>query len=248
MAKATSSRCGTNDTAAAAEGMADSRHMLLALKGIKKSYHLGGNVVPALRGIDLEVGHGDFMALMGPSGSGKSTLLNLCGLLDVPDEGSIHLDDAEVGRLLEKERTLIRRRRIGFVFQGFNLVPVLTVHDNVEYPLLLSSMPSAEREQRIAWILGRTGLTRFGHHLPDQLSGGQRQRVAIARALVKRPELVIADEPTANLDTATATEIIDLMHELANEASTTFVIATHDERMAKRCARVIHVQDGIILS
>jgi putative ABC transport system ATP-binding protein len=227
--------------------MADSRRMLLDLKGIKKSYHLGGNVVPALRGIDLEVGHGDFMALMGPSGSGKSTLLNLCGLLDVPDEGTIHLDDGEVGRLPERARTLIRRQRVGFVFQGFNLVPVLTVHDNVEYPLLLSSMPSAEREERIAWILGRTGLTRFGHHLPDQLSGGQRQRVAIARALVKRPELVIADEPTANLDTTTATEIIDLMHELANEASTTFVIATHDERMAKRCARVIHVQDGIIL-
>lgn len=222
--------------------------MLLTLRGIKKSYHLGGNIVPALRGIDLMVHHGDFMALMGPSGSGKSTLLNLCGLLDVPDEGTIHLDDGEVGRLPERARTLIRRQRIGFVFQGFNLVPVLTVHDNVEYPLLLSAMPRAAREERIDWILGRTGLSRFGHHLPDQLSGGQRQRVAIARALVKRPELIIADEPTANLDTVTATEIIDLMHELACDAATTFVIATHDERMAKRCARVIHVQDGVILS
>lgn len=217
---------------------------VLSLTDIKKTYHLGKTEVNALRGVGLEVKKGAFLALMGPSGSGKSTLLHICGLIDTPDEGKVFFLGKDARAAGEKERTLWRRRTLGFVFQGFHLVPVLNVEDNVEFPLLLLDMDKEERRKRLRWILDRTGLTPFSRHLPDQLSGGQRQRVAIARALVKRPILVIADEPTANLDTETATHVVDLMHELGKEEGTTFLIATHDERMAKRCERAIRMQDG----
>ncbi len=219
---------------------------LIQLQGVKKSYALGNTLVRALRGIDLNITGGEFTALMGPSGSGKSTLLHLCGLLDKADEGSLTLADASIDRLPEQRLALIRRADIGFVFQGFNLVPVMTARQNVEYPLLLLGAGAAERRRRVEQMLARVGLEQFGGHRPDRLSGGQQQRVAIARALVKLPKLVIADEPTANLDSDTATQMIDLMHELAQEHRITFLIATHDDRMAARCGRVVLLHDGVI--
>jgi putative ABC transport system ATP-binding protein len=219
---------------------------LIQLQHVKKSYALGDTLVRALRGIDLTVNTGEFTALIGPSGSGKSTLLHLCGLLDRADEGSLTLADTPIDDLPEPRLALIRRADIGFVFQGFNLVPVMSARENVEYPLLLLGTGAAERRQRVQQMLERVGLQDFGGHRPDKLSGGQQQRVAIARALVKLPKLVIADEPTANLDSETATQMIDLMHELAKEHRITFLIATHDDRMAARCGRIVHLHDGVI--
>jgi putative ABC transport system ATP-binding protein len=219
---------------------------LIELEAVHKSYHLNGTGVPALRGVSLTVNAGEFAALLGPSGSGKSTLLNLCGLIDTPDEGRCRFAGEDAAGLTERERALLRRAAIGFVFQGFNLMPVLTVFENVEYPLLLMGLAPRERRGRVEEMLERTGLAAFARQLPDHLSGGQRQRVAIARALVKQPRLVIADEPTANLDTATATQVIDLMHALARAQNTTFLIATHDKRMAARCDREVHLIDGVL--
>jgi putative ABC transport system ATP-binding protein len=214
------------------------------LTGLRKSYHVGETSVEALKGVSLEVSRGEMVALTGPSGSGKSTLLNLCGLIDVPDAGSRELGGEIIDGLDEIGLTLLRREKVGFIFQGFNLVPVMTVFDNVEYPLLLLGVPAAERRQRTTTALQRVGLDGLARRLPDALSGGQRQRVAIARALVKSPALVIADEPTANLDSTTARQIVDLLHELAREHDSSVVVATHDERMSSHCDRVLHLTDG----
>ena len=219
---------------------------LIRLENVSKTYLMGAAQVPALRGVTLSIEAGEFTALTGPSGSGKSTLLNVCGLLDQPDAGSISIDGQATGKLAEKALTLIRREKIGFVFQGFNLVPVMTAFENVEYPLFLAGADSAERRERVREILSRVGLSEQAQRRPDELSGGQRQRVAIARALVKQPRLVVADEPTANLDSATATQIIDLMHELGRSNGTTFVIATHDARVTTRCDRSIVLTDGAL--
>lgn len=216
------------------------------LSGITKHYRMGDEAIPALKGIHLEVPQGAFVAVRGPSGSGKSTLLNVCGLIDGFDAGSYWLGDEDVCRLDDRRRTEIRRRRIGFIFQSYNLVPVMSVYDNVEYPLLLTGTDEAERRKRVGEILGHVGLAAFADRLPDQLSGGQRQRVAVARALVKAPTLVVADEPTANLDTATAEQIIDLMKALGSRLGTTFLIATHDDRMAMHCDRVCSMIDGVL--
>jgi putative ABC transport system ATP-binding protein len=218
----------------------------IALTGIVKHYRMGEEDIPALRGIDLAVSPGTFAAVRGPSGSGKSTLLNICGLIDAPDAGSYLLAGQDVAGLDEAERTLIRRRAIGFVFQSYNLVPVMSVRDNVEYPLLLLGRPAGERRQRVDEILAQVGLTGLADRRPDQLSGGQRQRVAIARALVKSPTLVIADEPTANLDTATAAQVIDLMKALGHQHGATFLIATHDDRMTAHCDTVHAITDGVL--
>ena len=214
------------------------------LTNISKRYRVGETEVEALRGVSLEVGAGELLALTGPSGSGKSTLLNLCGLIDTPDAGERQVAGATIDGLDETGLTRLRREKIGFVFQGFNLVPVMTVFDNVEYPLMLLGMPPTQRRERVLDMLTRVGLGEFAQRLPDALSGGQRQRVAIARALVKSPLLVIADEPTANLDSATAAQIVDLLHQLASERGTAVVVATHDERMSGRCDRVIRLTDG----
>jgi putative ABC transport system ATP-binding protein len=224
--------------------MSWSSNAVVALHGVHKTYQLGAHVVPALRGVDLVVQQGELLALTGPSGSGKSTILNMCGLIDTPDSGDIVLSGRSVAQADENERTLLRRDAMGFVFQSFNLVPVMTVAENVDYPLFLAGVPAAERRKRVAQQLDAVGLLEHANHLPDALSGGQRQRVAIARALVKRPRLVIADEPTASLDSATAEQVLNLMRELGHAEGAAFVIATHDSRLTQRCDRVVDLLDG----
>ena len=219
---------------------------VVCLRGVRKTYRLGAHVIPALQGVDLVVQRGELLALTGPSGSGKSTLLNLCGLIDTPDAGEIMLGGTAVQGLDEQARTLLRRDALGFVFQSFNLVPVMTVAENVDYPLFLAGVPAAERRERVAQQLAAVGLQAHAHHRPDALSGGQRQRVAIARALVKRPRLVIADEPTASLDSHTADQVLDLMRARGQAEGAAFVIATHDSRLTRRCDRVVALLDGRI--
>jgi putative ABC transport system ATP-binding protein len=217
---------------------------LVELRGVRKTYRLGQHVIPALQGVDLAVQRGELLALTGPSGSGKSTILNLCGLIDTPDSGEIFFAGRSVAGLDEVGRTLLRRDAFGFVFQTFNLVPVMTVAENVDYPLFIAGVPGAERRQRVAAQLEAVGLLEHAGHRPDALSGGQRQRVAIARALVKRPRLVIADEPTASLDSHTADQVLDLMRERCHAEGAAFVIATHDSRLTQRCDRVLALRDG----
>jgi putative ABC transport system ATP-binding protein len=217
---------------------------VIELHQVFKTYHLGEHVIPALQGVDLSVQHGELLALTGPSGSGKSTILNLCGLIDTPDSGDIVLGGQPVNGLNEVQRTLLRRDALGFVFQSFNLVPVMTVYDNVDYPLFIAGVPEPERHQRVNAQLQAVGLLEHAHHLPDALSGGQRQRVAIARALVKRPRLVIADEPTASLDSHTADQVLDLMRERGHAEGAAFVMATHDNRLSSRCDWVLALLDG----
>lgn len=219
---------------------------VVCLHGVRKTYRLGAHVIPALQGVDLVVQRGELLALTGPSGSGKSTLLNLCGLIDTPDAGEIMLGGTAVQGLDEQARTLLRRDALGFVFQSFNLVPVMTVAENVDYPLFLAGVPAAERRDRVAQQLAAVGLQAHAHHRPDALSGGHRQRVAIARALVKRPRLVIADEPTASLDSHTADQVLDLMRARGQAEGAAFVIATHDSRLTRRCDRVVALLDGRI--
>ncbi|MCX7180797.1 MAG: ABC transporter ATP-binding protein [Proteobacteria bacterium] len=214
------------------------------LTGLRKSYRVGEASVEALKGVSLDVAGGEMVALTGPSGSGKSTLLNLCGLIDSQDAGSRELGGIPIDGLDEIALTRLRREKVGFIFQGFNLVPVMTVFDNVEYPLMLLGVSATERREKTMTALQRVGLEDYARRLPDALSGGQRQRVAIARALVKSPALVIADEPTANLDSTTARQIVDLLHELAHERNASVVVATHDERMSAHCDRVLHLIDG----
>jgi putative ABC transport system ATP-binding protein len=217
---------------------------VVELHQVHKTYHLGQHVVQALRGIDLAVQRGELLALTGPSGSGKSTILNLCGLIDTPDSGDIVLDGRSVTGQDENQRTLMRRDAMGFVFQSFNLVPVMTVAENVDYPLFIAGVPAAQRRERVAAQLAAVGLQDHAQHRPDALSGGQRQRVAIARALVKRPRLVIADEPTASLDSHTADQVLDLMRELGHSEGAAFLIATHDSRLTQRCDRIVALLDG----
>ncbi|MBX3607601.1 MAG: ABC transporter ATP-binding protein [Piscinibacter sp.] len=217
---------------------------VVALRGVHKTYRLGQHVIPALQGVDLDVRRGEMLAITGPSGSGKSTILNLCGLIDAPDRGEIVLGGQSVTALDESRRTLLRRDALGFVFQSFNLVPVMSVAENVDFPLFLAGVPEAERRRRVAAQLDAVGLAEHARHRPDALSGGQRQRVAIARALVKGPRLVIADEPTASLDSHTADQVLDLMRERCRAEGASFVIATHDGRLTGRCDRVLSLLDG----
>jgi putative ABC transport system ATP-binding protein len=227
--------------------MSGSAQPVVQLHSVHKTYRLGTHVIPALQGIDLTVQRGELLALTGPSGSGKSTILNLCGLIDTPDAGDIVLGGQAVNGLNEVQRALLRRDALGFVFQSFNLVPVMTVAENVDYPLFLEGIPLAERRTRVAAQLEAVGLLEHAQHRPDALSGGQRQRVAIARALVKRPRLVIADEPTASLDSHTADQVLDLMRERGHAEGASFVIATHDNRLTSRCDRVLALLDGKLI-
>jgi len=219
---------------------------IVAMHGIAKHYRLGAHEVPALRGIDLQLSRGELVALTGPSGSGKSTLLNLAGLIDDADAGDYRLSGTAVRGLDESVRTQLRRAAIGFVFQSFNLVPVMSVAENVEYPLFLAGVPKREAQARVAEMLERVGIADRSRHRPDELSGGQRQRVAIARALVKRPTLVIADEPTANLDSRTAGDVIEIVRELCHQQGSACLVASHDERLTVHCDRVLALRDGVL--
>ncbi len=220
---------------------------IVQLKGVQKSYRLGQTMVTALRGIDLKINKGEFTAVVGASGSGKSTLLNMIGCIDQPDSGSIQFDSVEVTKLADDDLSRLRNRKIGFIFQSFNLIPVLSVEENVELPLLINSdINPAQRAERVANAIADVGLESLKRNLPDQLSGGQRQRVAIARALAGSPDLVLADEPTANLDSTNSHKIIDLMLELNARRKVTFLFSTHDEALMGRVSRLVHIQDGVM--
>jgi putative ABC transport system ATP-binding protein len=217
---------------------------IVSVKGATKDYALGKTVVQALRGVTLDVHEGEFLSIAGPSGSGKTTLLNLIGCVDVPTAGTVEVAGKDTRKLSERELTRLRLNTIGFIFQSFNLVSVLSVLQNVELPLLLQKAPARERGKRVLALLERVGLRDHAKHRPSELSGGQRQRVAIARALVSRPQLVLADEPTANLDSATGQNIIDLMKELNRTERTTFIFSTHDAQVMAHASAVVRLADG----
>lgn len=221
---------------------------LLELHGLRKSYKLGEVDVHALNDLSLTLRVGEFTALVGASGSGKSTLLNMAGLIDEPDTGDVLLEGVNVKSLSDDARSLLRNEKLGFIFQSFNLLPVLDVGENVELPLLLrKGMSPKERKERVEQALEDVGLSHFVRQVPDKLSGGQRQRVAIARALVTHPALVLADEPTANLDSDTTHRIVDLMIDLNAKRGVTFLFSTHDEKLMERVSRIVHIRDGRIV-
>jgi putative ABC transport system ATP-binding protein len=231
------------------EERADKRQRpLVEASGLSRTYRLGAASVPAVRGISLSILRGEFVALQGPSGSGKTTLLNLLGLLDRPDEGKVLVEGRDGVSLTENERSDLRRDRFGFVFQTFNLIPVLSAEENVAYPMVIARVPVEERRERARELLESVGLGDKLGVRPDLLSGGQRQRVAIARALANRPAIVFADEPTANLDSRTAEEILDLMRGINESNGVAFLFATHDPRVVARARRVLRLHDGRVES
>ena len=217
---------------------------IVETKDLKKDYTTNGLTVRALEGISLQFDAGEFTAIAGPSGSGKSTLLHLIGCLDVPTSGEIRIEGVDVGTLSRKELALLRRHRIGFIFQAYNLIPVLTALENVSLPLTLLGVPRKEAIARSKEALTSVGLGDLGNRRPKEMSGGQQQRVAIARALVKNPSLVLADEPTANLDSRTGSEILQLMRELNRSQGTTFLFSTHDRMVMEYARRLIYLRDG----
>jgi putative ABC transport system ATP-binding protein len=218
---------------------------IVSIQNATKDYRLGKVVVPALRGVSLEVSQGAFLSIAGPSGSGKTTLLNLIGCVDTATTGRVEVAGRDTAKLSERELTRLRLNTVGFIFQSFNLVGVLDVYRNVELPLLLQhTLSAAERSKRVLALLERVGLLEHSKHRPNELSGGQRQRVAIARALVTRPVLVLADEPTANLDSVTGQNILDLMKELNRTEKTTFIFSTHDARVMANASSLVRLADG----
>ena len=218
---------------------------IVAVENVSKVYQLGKTEVAALRGVSLRIGRGDFLSIAGPSGSGKTTLLNLIGCVDTPTSGRVVVDGRDTTHLSERALTDLRLHRIGFIFQTFNLVQVLSVRQNVEFPLLLQGgLTARERAQRVGTLLEAVGLAAHARHRPSELSGGQRQRVAVARALVTRPPLVLADEPTANLDSQTGETIIDLMKDMNRRDGTTFVFSTHDPKVMAHATAVVRIADG----
>ena len=216
------------------------------VKSATRSYRSGARLVPALRGVSLSIGAGEIVALAGPSGSGKSTLLHLIGCLDRPDSGEVRLGDLRVSQMRAGALAAVRRDRLGFIFQSFNLIPVLTARENVEYPLLLTRIGRTERRSRVDDLLDSVGLQSKSDRRPHELSGGERQRVAIARALVNQPSLVLADEPTANLDSVTGAAVLDVMEDLRDRRGVAFLFASHDPRVIERMDRVIRLHDGLI--
>jgi putative ABC transport system ATP-binding protein len=220
---------------------------LIQLSGIERTFYLGDSEVHALRQINLNITPGEYVAVMGPSGSGKSTLLNLLGLLDRPNAGTYHLEGRDVTTLNPDEQAKVRSERIGFIFQSFHLVPRLTAAANIELPLTLAGVPAAERAKRVTQALKEYGLTERAQHRPNELSGGQRQRVAIARATVQRPAVLLADEPTGNLDRATGEEVVRLLEAL-NAQGMTLIVVTHDQIQGARARRQIKMEDGGIVS
>ena len=218
---------------------------IVSLENVSKDYMLGKTVVPALRDVTLAVDRGEFLSIAGPSGSGKTTLLNLLGCVDTPTAGRVVVGGEDTSKLGERALTELRLRTLGFIFQSFNLVSVLSVFQNVEFPLLLQGgLSKKERAARVLGLLEAVGISDYARHRPNELSGGQRQRVAIARALVTRPAIVLADEPTANLDSATGENIIDLMKEMNRKDGTTFIFSTHDPTVMAHASAIVRIADG----
>ncbi len=217
---------------------------LIRARGVTKTYRQGELDIPALRGVDLDIGEGEFTALAGPSGSGKTTLLNIVGALDSPTSGTVEVAGRDVSRLGKGEAAEFRLDTVGFIFQAYNLVPVLTAYENAEFTLLLRGRPADERRAVVAPLLERVGLADMMDRKPHELSGGQQQRVAVVRALATHPALILADEPTANLDSETSAGLLDLMLELNQELGTTFVFSTHDPTVIERARRVVRLVDG----
>jgi putative ABC transport system ATP-binding protein len=221
---------------------------IVQVESVTRKFPLDHSFVTALDHTSLVVEPGEFLAIAGPSGSGKSTLLNLIGCIDKPTSGRILIDGIDTGALSPARTTQLRREKIGFVFQTFNLIPVFTAAENVEFPLLVQGVSPAERRTRVAEALESVGLAARAHHRPDLLSGGERQRVAVARAIVHRPALVLADEPTANLDTRNATQLIELMRGLNHRLGLTFIFSTHDQRLLEHTPRIVRLTDGQVVS
>ena len=220
--------------------------VIVKLEAVTKTYQQGDVAVQALRGVDLEVKKGEFTAIIGPSGSGKTTALNLIGALDMPTSGEVFLESKKLSRLSRGELSRIRRDRIGFVFQAYNLVPVLTAYENAEIVLALQGVKPTERRKRVMALLAEVGLEGMEDRRPDQLSGGQQQRVAIARAIAANPAIALADEPTANVDSKTAERLLSIMESLNREHGATFLFSTHDPRVMERARRIVHMVDGQI--
>jgi len=221
---------------------------IVEIKQISKRYQQESLFVDALSGIDLEINKGEFTALIGPSGSGKTTLLNLIGALDSPTKGNILVDGEEIGKFSKPQLSRLRLKKLGFIFQEYNLIPVLSALENVEYVMLLQDVDDAERQTRAMDMLREVGLKGLEHRRPAQLSGGQQQRVAVARAIVSEPIIVLADEPTANLDSATGAALLDLMRNLNETHGTTFIFSSHDPMVIERARRVVRLKDGQIVS
>lgn len=220
---------------------------VIEVQGVKKDYPLGKTTVHALRGVDLTVEEGTLISIIGPSGSGKTTLLNIIGCIDTPTCGSVKVHGEEITNLSDKQITDLRLHKIGFIFQTFNLIPVLNVRENVEFPLLLmKKFPKSEITARVEQLVEAVGLLDYIEHKPAELSGGQRQRVAIARALVTKPDIVLADEPTANLDSETSESILQLMRDLNEFQRTTFIFSTHDPDVLKYAKKIVKIKDGLI--
>ncbi len=219
---------------------------IVSVRGLTREYQQGKITVKALQGVDLDIEEGEFTALMGPSGSGKTTLLNQVGALDEPTSGSVVVDGQELTKLRSGELSDLRLQRLGFIFQSYNLIPVLSAYENAEFVLMLQGMPREERERRVLDTLASVGLKGMEHRRPSELSGGQQQRVAVARAIAGRPALVLADEPTANLDSKTGADLIDLMKDLNESHGVTFVFATHDPKVKDAARRVVWLEDGMV--
>jgi len=220
---------------------------ILSVRNVKKDYQLGRTQIPALKGLSFDINEGEFLSIVGPSGCGKSTLLNIIGCIDKPTSGTVMFQGTDLSTLNDDQEADIRLNKIGFIFQSFNLVAVLDVRENIEFPLLMNRVPRAERRKTVDRLIDIVGLSEFVGHKPDELSGGQRQRVAIARALVNNPRLVIADEPTANLDSDTSVRIMEVMKHLNDHEKVSFIFSTHNDLIEKYAKRVIRLKDGLMV-
>jgi len=240
-------RQASHQPAPTAQAAAAAAVPLIRIQHLSKGYVRGGQAIPVLLDIDLTVAQGEFVALMGPSGSGKSTLLNLIAGIDKPSAGTIEIGGVNIARLGEGALADWRAAHVGFIFQFYNLLPVLSAFDNVELPLLLTNLSSRQRHERVAAVLAMVGLSDRADHYPSELSGGQQQRVAIARALVTDPQLIVADEPTGDLDRATGEEVLSLLDQLVHQLGKTIVMVTHDPKAAARAARLVHLEKGVLV-
>ena len=221
--------------------------MVIEIENLTRKYGKDIGEVVAINEISLNIEYGEFTAIIGPSGSGKSTLLNLIGGLDKSDSGSVLLAGKDIAKMSGSQMSDFRRDRIGFIFQAYNLIPVLSAEENIEYIMLLQGIPSVKRKERVQEMLFLVGLEGLGHRRPSELSGGQQQRVAVARAMASKPEIILADEPTANLDSKTGMALLDMMRQLNKDQGVTFVFSTHDEMIMKRARRLVHLRDGLVV-